>query len=82
MSVAGITCLVPALPSHARLKRHAQAGHKLVFGELLQYVCDVGHVLVVGDLERLCLMTGQWTGEPPQCQRMSNYVKNMNYCVK
>jgi hypothetical protein len=39
------------------------------FGENVTYACDAGHDILHGDLERVCLANGTWSGSPPECAR-------------
>ena len=39
-------------------------------GDKVKYSCNAGHLLMSGDLERVCLGTGQWNGTEPVCTRM------------
>ena len=39
------------------------------FGQTATYTCDTGYNLV-GDSNRTCQATGNWSGSPPTCQGM------------
>ena len=34
----------------------------------VNYSCDPGHELMGGNVTRVCLLSGMWSGEDPVCQ--------------
>ena len=52
------------IPDRARLT-NATTGNK--YGDKVTYECTEGHELFMGDLDRTCGGTGQWSGEEPFC---------------
>ena len=49
-------------------------------GDLANYECDSGFRLK-GDLQRVCLSSGEWSGVPPTCARKF-YVVVMYMCCR
>ena len=39
----------------------------------MTYTCDVGYNATGGDMTRTCLVGGSWSGDSPECSRMSDF---------
>ena len=51
-------------------------GHK--YNDRISFACDVGYKLE-GDAEAVCLKTGNWSVNTPQCQRKFFYYLSLCY---
>lgn len=49
-------------------------------GSIANYSCDVGFV-IVGGSQRICLDTGMWTGEAPNCTITSGKLRRLVYFI-
>ncbi|VDI61669.1 Hypothetical predicted protein [Mytilus galloprovincialis] len=41
-----------------------------MYGDTCHYTCDIGHVLVSGNLTRTCLIDGTWDSSSPDCEEI------------
>ena len=64
-----VDCRVPTLPA-AKFTGLSRAYTTTTFNSTVTYTCAIGYG-IVGMSVRTCLDSGQWSGEPPQCQNMS-----------
>ncbi|CAC5399785.1 CSMD [Mytilus coruscus] len=58
-----IRCQTPVVNSGSTLI--SQTGD--MYGDTCYYTCDIGHVLVSGNLTRTCLIDGTWDNSSPVC---------------
>ncbi|CAM1331096.1 Uncharacterised protein g10483 [Pycnogonum litorale] len=58
-----LTCEAPSTIENG----HYDVIGKTVVGSKVKYSCVGGHRLI-GEQERVCLVTGAWNGRPPTCQ--------------
>ncbi|XP_071146708.1 uncharacterized protein [Mytilus edulis] len=61
-----IPCQTPVVNSGSTLI--SQTGN--MYGDTCHYTCDIGHVLVSGNLTRTCLTDGTWDSKLPVCQEI------------
>lgn len=40
------------------------------YSSVIEYRCNLGYYLTNGDYLRECLITGEWSGKQPICERM------------
>ena len=61
-----IDCGEPCDVQHSQIDECHTTGTLL--GDMIAYVCDAEYQHVAGNLNRTCLETGEWSGEPPVCR--------------
>ncbi|XP_052102936.1 mucin-22-like [Mytilus californianus] len=61
-----IRCQTPVVNSGSTLI--SQTGD--MYGDTCYYTCDIGHVLVSGNLTRTCLIDGTWDNSSPVCNEI------------
>lgn len=61
LTTAGDNCADPGIPPGA-----LRTGNVFDVGDKVKYSCN-GNLFLVGSSERVCLESGQWTGQEPAC---------------
>uniref|UniRef100_A0A4W3I336 Sushi, von Willebrand factor type A, EGF and pentraxin domain containing 1 n=1 Tax=Callorhinchus milii TaxID=7868 RepID=A0A4W3I336_CALMI len=59
---APISCSIPQIPANGSM-----TGKDYTFQSLIMYSCDTGFI-IQGDLIRVCLAHGSWSGVVPECR--------------
>ena len=59
----GIDCGQVEPPQNGSITKDGQ-----LYGDSISFMCDIGHH-IVGKSEALCLATGNWSADVPQCKR-------------
>ena len=64
-----IRCTAPPIPPHAS-SNQIQIIYN--YDDIIDYTCDTGYVVLSGNVSRVCLEDGNWSGDPISCS--SEYV--------
>ena len=68
--ICAINIFSPAIavvcPALSRPENGIVTLNGVTFGSLATYVCNTGFVLD-GNVQRMCLATGEWSGSDPSC---------------
>lgn len=62
-------CTVATFNAYTTYAQYFQPNDTLNIGDNVTYTCKKDHILVAGNLTRLCQDNGLWSGKEPICKR-------------